>query len=118
MLALLGFDALATTSAGFAFSVGKPDAEGAVDRHDTLAHVRAIVDATSLPVSADLENGFGDDPETCAETIRLAADAGSSAGRSRTRQEGRTIPSILSICRLSALPPPFAPRAACRFHSC
>src|SRR5881396_673153 len=76
MLATLGFEALATTSAGFAFSLGKPDAEGAVDRGDTLGNVRAIVDATSLPVSADLENGFGDDPESCAETIRLAAQAG------------------------------------------
>jgi 2-methylisocitrate lyase-like PEP mutase family enzyme len=112
MLALLGFDALATTSAGFAFSLGKPDAEGAVDRRDTLAHVRTIVDATSLPVSADLENGFGDDPETCAETIRLAA------GRSRTRLERRTIPSILSTCRSSVSLPPSRPRALCRFHSC
>ncbi|MEP6997368.1 MAG: isocitrate lyase/phosphoenolpyruvate mutase family protein, partial [Betaproteobacteria bacterium] len=80
MLATLGFEALATTSAGFAFSVGKPDAEGAVDRHDTLAHVRTIVNATRLPVSADLENGFGDDPEACAATIRLAAEAGLVGG--------------------------------------
>ena len=62
ILAALGFEALATTSAGFAFSRGQPDAEGAVDRDETLANVREIVDATSLPVSADLENGFGDDP--------------------------------------------------------
>src|SRR5437868_13073156 len=74
MLATLGFEALTTTSAGFAFSAAKPDAECAVDREDTLANVRAIVNATSLPVSADLENGFGDDPETCAETILLAAE--------------------------------------------
>lgn len=80
MLAALGFEALATTSAGFAFSLGKPDAEGAVDRDETLANVRAIVDATPLPVSADLENGFGDDPATCAETIRLAAAAGLVGG--------------------------------------
>jgi 2-methylisocitrate lyase-like PEP mutase family enzyme len=80
MLAALGFEALATTSAGFAFSLGKPDAEGAVDRDETLANVRAIVDATPLPVSADLENGFGDDPQTCAETIRLAAQAGLVGG--------------------------------------
>ena len=65
ILALLGFEALATTSAGFAFSVGKPNAEGALNRPDTLANARAIVDATTLPVSADLENGFGDDPDTC-----------------------------------------------------
>lgn len=80
MLTALGFEALATTSAGFAFSLGRPDAEGAVDRDATLTNVRAIVDATSLPVSADLENGFGDDPDTCAETIRLAAQAGLVGG--------------------------------------
>src|ERR1700682_5930137 len=68
MLASLGFEALATTSAGFAFSLGRPDAEGAVNREETLTNIRAIVDATTLPVSADLENGFGDEPETCGET--------------------------------------------------
>jgi 2-methylisocitrate lyase-like PEP mutase family enzyme len=80
MLADLGFKALATTSAGFAFSLGKPDAEGVVTRSETLANVRAIVDATPLPVSADLENGFGDDPATCAQTIRLGAEAGLVGG--------------------------------------
>ena len=80
MLAALGFEALATTSAGFAFSLGKRDAEGAVTRAETLANVRAIVDATPLPVSADLENGFGDDPATCAQTIRLGAEAGLVGG--------------------------------------
>jgi 2-methylisocitrate lyase-like PEP mutase family enzyme len=80
MLAKLGFEALATTSAGFAFSVGRPDAEGAIGRQETLANARAIVDATSLPVSADLENGFGDDPETCAETILRAAAVGLVGG--------------------------------------
>lgn len=105
MLALLGFEALATTSAGFAFSVGKPDAEGAVDRHDTLAHVRTIVDATSLPVSADLENGFGDDPETCAETIRLAADAGLVGGSiedATGRSDDPIYPFDLSLERVAA----------------
>jgi 2-methylisocitrate lyase-like PEP mutase family enzyme len=80
MLAMLGFQALATTSAGFAFSIGRPDAEGAIGREDTLANARTIVDATSLPVSADLENGFGDDPDSCAETILLAATAGLVGG--------------------------------------
>jgi 2-methylisocitrate lyase-like PEP mutase family enzyme len=80
LLSMLGFEALATTSAGFAFSLGRPDAEGAVDRAETLANARAIVDATSLPVSADLENGFGDAPETCADTIRLAASVGLVGG--------------------------------------
>jgi 2-methylisocitrate lyase-like PEP mutase family enzyme len=80
MLASLGFEALATTSAGLAFSLGKPDGEGVVQRDETLANVRAIVDATPLPVSGDLENGFGDAPEVCAETIRLAAQAGLVGG--------------------------------------
>jgi 2-methylisocitrate lyase-like PEP mutase family enzyme len=80
ILATLGFEALATTSAGFAFSVGRPDAEGAVGREETLANARAIVDATSLPVSADLENGFGDDPDSCAETILRAAAVGLVGG--------------------------------------
>lgn len=74
ILAQLGFEALATTSAGYAFSMGKPD--GTIDRDEMLAHVKSIVDATDLPVSADLENGFGDDPATVAETVRLAGDAG------------------------------------------
>ena len=76
ILAALGFEALATTSAGYAFSRGRVDWVGEVDRDEALAHAREIVQATSLPVSADLENGFGDSPETVAETIRLAAAAG------------------------------------------
>jgi 2-methylisocitrate lyase-like PEP mutase family enzyme len=78
LLAHLGFEALATTSAGYAFSVGRPDAT--IGREETLAHVAAIVSATDLPVSADLENGFGDTPELVAETLRLAADAGLVGG--------------------------------------
>ena len=80
MLAALGFEALATTSAGLSFALGKPDGEGEVTRDETLANARAIVDATALPVSADLENGFGDDPQVCAETITLAATAGLVGG--------------------------------------
>ncbi len=74
ILAQLGFEALATTSAGYAFSVGKRD--NTIGRDEMLAHAAAIVAATPLPVSADLEHGFGDDPETVAETIRLAAATG------------------------------------------
>src|SRR5581483_912086 len=80
MLASLGFEALATTSAGLAFSLGKADGTRAVSREETFANARAIVEATSLPVSADLENGFGDEPERCAETIRMAAEAGLVGG--------------------------------------
>ena len=74
LLESLGFEALATTSAGFAFSIGKPD--GAVDRETMLVHAADLVAATDLPVSADLENGYGNDPAHVAETIRLAAHAG------------------------------------------
>jgi 2-methylisocitrate lyase-like PEP mutase family enzyme len=74
LLAHLGFEALATTSAGYAFSVGQRD--NTIGRDQMMAHVAEIVSATELPVSADLENGFGDDPNTVAETIRLAAAAG------------------------------------------
>lgn len=76
ILAALGFDALATTSAGYAFSRGRVDWVGEIGRDEALEHAREIVDATSLPVSADLENGFGDSPEAVAETIRQAAAVG------------------------------------------
>ena len=78
LLAHLGFQALATTSMGYAFSIGRRD--GAVDRPLMMKHASEIVSATDLPVSADLEKGFGDDPETVAETIRLAAAAGVVGG--------------------------------------
>lgn len=78
ILAKLGFEALATTSAGFAFSSGVLDNQ--VGRDSMLAHLQTIAAATDLPVSADLENGFGDDPKTVAETIRLAAATGIVGG--------------------------------------
>jgi len=74
LLAQLGFEALATTSAGYAFSVGKRD--NTIDRDEMMAHVASIVAATEVPVSADLENGFGDEPDAVAETVALAAAAG------------------------------------------
>ena len=80
MLAALGFQCLATTSAGFAFSLGRCDGAGLVSRDEMLGHCRTIVEATELPVSADLENCFGDAPETVAETIRLAAATGLVGG--------------------------------------
>ena len=74
ILAGLGFEALATTSAGCAFGLGRRD--GAITRDEALAHARAIVDATPLPVSADLENGYDDAPDGVALTVKLAAEAG------------------------------------------
>jgi 2-methylisocitrate lyase-like PEP mutase family enzyme len=80
VLAGLGFAALATTSAGFAFSIGYRDGEGAFGRDTALAHAKSIVEATDLPVSADLENGFGHAPEAAAETIRAAGGVGLAGG--------------------------------------
>jgi 2-methylisocitrate lyase-like PEP mutase family enzyme len=74
LLESLGFEALATTSSGHAATLGRLD--GAVTRDEAIAHAAAVVGATSLPVSADLENGFADDPADVAETIRLALGAG------------------------------------------
>ena len=74
ILAHLGFKALATTSMGYAFSVGRCD--NTVNREEALAYASDIASATSLPVSADLQNGYGDSPEIAAETVRLAATAG------------------------------------------
>lgn len=78
MLASLGYQALATTSAGYAFSQGKAD--GALSLDDTLANVRAIVASTDLPVAVDLENGFADDPAECAKSLLRAAEAGAVGG--------------------------------------
>jgi 2-methylisocitrate lyase-like PEP mutase family enzyme len=78
ILAHLGFEALATTSMGYAFSLGRCD--NTLDRRETIAHASAIASATDLPISADLENGFGDAPEVVLETIKLAAAAGVVGG--------------------------------------
>jgi 2-methylisocitrate lyase-like PEP mutase family enzyme len=80
LLTGLGFEALATTSAGLAYMLGKTDGTGTVTREEALINARDIVSATHLPVSADLENGYGDRPEDCAETILLAAEAGLVGG--------------------------------------
>lgn len=78
LLADMDFEALATTSAGYAFSRGLAD--NCVGREQVILHVAEIANATDLPVNADLENGFGDRPETVAETIRMAAQAGAVGG--------------------------------------
>ncbi|WP_156343047.1 isocitrate lyase/PEP mutase family protein [Devosia sp. A16] len=76
LLAGLGFSALATTSAGLAFALGRRDGEGGVSRDEALRNAADIIAATDLPVSADLENGYGDTPEIAAETTRLAGEVG------------------------------------------
>ena len=78
ILTQLGFKALATTSAGYAYTIGRKD--GAITRDGALAHTRDTVAATDLPVSADLENCFGDAPERVAETLRMAAATGLAGG--------------------------------------
>jgi 2-methylisocitrate lyase-like PEP mutase family enzyme len=80
ILTALGFEALATTSAGFAYAIGLRDSAAALSRDALLENARAIVEATHLPVSADLEDGFGAAPQTCAETIALAAEIGLAGG--------------------------------------
>lgn len=103
ILEAIGFEALATTSAGMAFALGLPD--GAVSWEATLDHCRAIVTATPLPVSADLEKGIGDRPEDAAETIRVAAGIG-LAGCSLEDHTGRPDVPIydfgLSVERIAA----------------
>jgi 2-methylisocitrate lyase-like PEP mutase family enzyme len=70
----LGFKAMATSSGGFAGTIGRRD--GLISRDEAIEHARVVVDATDLPVSADLENGFGDAPEAVAESVRRAAESG------------------------------------------
>lgn len=82
ILTALGFEALTTTSAGLAFALGRRDGAGAISRDETLANAKAIVDATHLPVAADLENGFGHTPQAAAETIRLAGEMAGLVGGS------------------------------------
>jgi 2-methylisocitrate lyase-like PEP mutase family enzyme len=76
----LGFAALSTTSAGLAFTLGRRDGTASVTRDEALANAKSIVEATHLPVAGDLENGYGDSPETVAETIRQAGTAGLVGG--------------------------------------
>lgn len=105
MLTVLGFEALATTSAGLAFSLGKPDGEGALTREETLANARTIVEASLLPVAADLENGYGDRPEDCAATVLLAAGVGLVGGSiedATGRPDDPIYPFELSVERVKA----------------
>lgn len=80
ILAALGYEAFSTTSGGLAVALGRRDGTASVTREEALANAKSIADATSLPVAADLENGYGHSPEMAAETIRLAAEAGLVGG--------------------------------------
>ena len=78
VLAGLGFPALATTSSGFAFTLGRDDSDVTLD--EVIDHAAAIDSATPLPVSVDLENGYGDDPAEAAHAVEAAAAAGAAGG--------------------------------------
>lgn len=82
----LGFEALATTSAGFAFSRGRPD--GGIPRDEMLAHIRELVEATALPVNADFQSGYADEPENVAANVHLCSQTG-VAGLSIEDSTGR-----------------------------
>lgn len=135
MLATGGFPCLATTSAGIAYSLGQPDFEGRVSRSQMMERIQLIAAAVDLPVSADLEAGFGTAPRDVAETIRLAIQAGVVGGNiedlsghlhtplfdiglsgeriraAREAADGSGIPFTLTArtdCYLAGLPSPFA----------
>jgi 2-methylisocitrate lyase-like PEP mutase family enzyme len=100
----LGFKAIATTSAGFAFSRGLPD--GSIKRDDMLAHIRELVEATDVPVNADFENGYADDPNWCAENARLCAEtgvAGLSIEDAADRRESPIYDVDLAVERIHAV---------------
>jgi 2-methylisocitrate lyase-like PEP mutase family enzyme len=99
----LGFEAIATTSAGFAFSRGLPD--GAVGRDEMLAHIRELVEATDLPVNADFENGYADDPDDITESVRVCVAtrvAGLSIEDATDRKESRIYDVDLAVERIRA----------------
>jgi 2-methylisocitrate lyase-like PEP mutase family enzyme len=135
ILAASGFQCLATTSAGIAYSLGQPDFEGCISRSQMMERIHLIAAAVDLPVSADLEAGFGRAPEDVAETIRLAIQAGVVGGNiedlsgdpdtplfdiglageriraAREAADGSGIPFTLTArtdCYLAAVPSPFA----------
>ena len=107
VLAEEGFDALATTSAGIAFSLGKPDhtipaGGSAVSRAEMFDAVRRITSAVDIPVNGDLEDGYGDRPELVAETIRLAIEAGLAGGNIEDFDGGALYDEELAVERIVA----------------
>jgi 2-methylisocitrate lyase-like PEP mutase family enzyme len=100
----LGFKAIATTSAGFAFSRGLPD--GSVKRDEMIVHIRELVEATDIPLNADFENGYADDPNWCAENARLCAEtgvAGLSIEDAADRKESPIYDVDLAVERIHAV---------------
>ena len=115
----LGYEALATTSAGLAYSLGRRDGEAAVTRDEALEHAALIAGATELPVNGDLENGFGHDPESVAETIRGAAAAGlvGCSIEDSTSASGEPIYPLSQAVERIAAGVEAAPRPAVRVHA-
>jgi 2-methylisocitrate lyase-like PEP mutase family enzyme len=104
LLADLGFEAIATSSAALAWSMAKADASGAVKRDHAIAHAKLLADSTGLPVNGDFESGYGDSPAEVAETIKRAIDAG-VAGCSIEDQDqsaGRLYPPAEALRRFTA----------------
>ena len=114
ILAGLGFQALATSSGAHAGTLGKRD--GHVTRDEALAHAKAIVEATELPVSADLEKCFADEPKAAAETIRLAAGVGLAGCSIEDATEDKGLTT--SAMRSNAWLPPSRWRARTASRSC
>lgn len=109
ILANEGFEAIATTSAGIAFSLGKPDYDvadvrRAVSREDMFDRMRQIVEAVNIPVNGDLEAGYGDTPEVVAQTIRMAIEAGLAGGNIEDKVPGERAlyPERLAVERIAA----------------
>lgn len=96
----LGFEALATTSAGFAQALGRLD--GQVTLQEKVEHCRQLAGVTDVPVSADLENGFGDDPEAVMKAIRLAAEAGVVGGSIEDWSGSEIYDRVLAVERIAA----------------
>lgn len=114
LLASLGFEALATTSLGMANALGRPDGDGSVSRAELLENCRVIAEATDLPVNADLENGYADDPKEAAAILRDAATVGISGGSLEDWSGERTYDFNHAVERVAAavevvrkLPVPF-----------
>lgn len=123
IFAALGFEALASTSSGFAFTLGKLDGEATLD--EVVAHAAALDAATDLPVSVDLENGYGPSPEEAAEAIRRVAEAGAVGGSIEDwdREVGRLYTQAEAAERVTAaveaaraLPFPFTLTARAENH--